>query len=129
MGDKSGYLILIDTKQTLARRLSFKKRAVDRFWFVLEGALLTWYQEVNGKELGHVHMKSVLGIESEESVKETSVFVIRLADKTSLNLQATSSRPDVSDSQYCKQWVTALRKGQELVARSFGSSVASGLMF
>jgi hypothetical protein len=129
MGDKSGWLVIVETKQTLARRLSIKKKSPDRFWFVLEGAMLTWFQDVNGKELGHVHLKSVVTIETEESVRESSAFVLRLADKTSLNLVATSSWPSVTDAAYCKQWVVALRKGRELVAHSFGSSANTGMMF
>ncbi len=67
-------------------------------------------------------------VESEE--KDGSVaFVLRLNDKSSVNLIATSSRPEVTDSQYCKQWVAALRKAQSIVPRSFGSAANTGMMF
>ncbi len=43
MGDKSGWLVKVEAKATLGRRLSFRKKLPDRFFFTLDGPSLTWF--------------------------------------------------------------------------------------
>lgn len=52
-GDKSGWLVVlpdrrkVGTVKTLGRRLSLRKRGPDRFFFVIDGTLLSWYKAVS----------------------------------------------------------------------------------
>ena len=131
-GDKSGFILRVDAggaPKTLGRRLSFKKDTPERHWFVLDGLRLTWFDTVDGKELGAVHMNQVEYVDAEDAVVESTSIVIHMNDKTTMNLVARSNRPAVSHSAYCKGWVTALRKAKAQVAGQFGSSTNTGMIF
>jgi hypothetical protein len=130
MGDRSGWMVKVAARpSTLTRRLSFRKSAPDRFFFVLDGASLTWYEDVGGRQLGNIHMKDVEYVEMQDSVGETTAFALRMLDKSSHNFTATSSKPDVSDAHACLAWVAALRKARELIQGSFGTASNTGMMF
>eukprot|EP00051_Salpingoeca_urceolata_P032211 m.14678 g.14678 ORF g.14678 m.14678 type:complete len:321 (+) comp4872_c1_seq1:214-1176(+) len=65
-GDKSGWLIkrpnLRGRAGTLrgTRRLSLKKQKPERYFFVLDGALLSWYSQVDApQEVGFLHINKV----------------------------------------------------------------------
>jgi hypothetical protein len=129
MGDKSGWLVKVEPKQTLGRRLSFRKKMPDRYFFILEGASFTWYDDVGGAQSGNIHMKDVDYVEAEDSLGGRATFAIRMRDKTSTSFIATSSRPEVSDAQYCAAWVAVLRKARETLKDSFGSAANTKMMF
>jgi hypothetical protein len=114
---------------TLSRRLSFKKDTPQRYWYVLDGMLLTWFDKVDGKELGKVHMKDVVSIDSEDATEGSTSIVIQVADKTAINLVLRSARPDVTHADYCKAWLVALRKAKSSVPTTFGSTAATGMFF
>lgn len=113
-GDKSGWLMKLKDstadkgKNTLSRRLSLTSFKPSRFWFVLEGALLSWYKTVDGKEEGFVHLGKLKEI-SWTSGADTIAFELFFNDeKTSLELECRSDRPSVTDKEYFTSWVQAL---------------------
>ena len=116
-------------QKTLGRRLSFKKDTPERYWYVLDGLRLVWYETVDGKEVGSAHMKDIEYIDSEDAVADSTSIVIHMTSKAVMNLVARSSRPNVSNGDYCKSWVSALRKAKSLVAGQFGSSTNTGMIF
>ena len=132
-GDISGFLYLFEVEKpkTFGRRLSLKKKGdgPDRYWFVLDGALLTWYTDVDGEEAGSIHFKDVEYVVSEDAVSDSNRIVLRKLDKVSINMVAVSIRPEIPDSVYAKSWLTALRKAKDRIGGGFGSSANTGMIF
>ena len=91
--------------------------------------LLTWYDKVDGKEVGNVHMKDVDAVNSEDATEGSTSIVLSLSNKSVINLVLRSGRPDVTNAEYCKAWLVALRKAKSSVPTSFGSTSTTGMLF
>lgn len=95
----------MDGKRTLGRRLSFRKNKPKRFFFVLDGKLLTWYDEPKGTELGFAHLGKALTLEPEDIAS----FSIHFNDGTVKQLLAESTNPNVSSEDLCTSWKIAIK--------------------
>merc|ERR1711871_1026806 len=63
MNDKSGWMTempKMDGKKTLSRRLSSrKKEAGNKYWYIIDGRLLTWFTDIKGEEVGFLHLSKL----------------------------------------------------------------------
>lgn len=112
--DKSGWLVKVDEKkpkiqeQATSKRMSIKKKGPERLWFVLDGALLTWFDKVDGKEIGYCHLGMLK--ELSWSSKETNTrFRLDFNDgKSFIELDCVSEVPTKSNVELFNEWVQAL---------------------
>ncbi|EGD77941.1 hypothetical protein PTSG_09576 [Salpingoeca rosetta] len=122
-GDKSAWLtVLPDRKKmsgvkSLGRRFSFKKLKPLRYFFVLEGALLTWYKEVDGEEVDYVHLGKLREISFPQRTDNTA-FTLVLGNDRLLEIECTSDKPGISDKDVFQDWVETLTR----VRREVGGS-------
>lgn len=125
-GDKSAWLMLLPdyTKEnaikTIGRKMSLKRKAPPIRWFVLDGALLSWYKKVDDeKEEGFCHLGKLRQISFPQKDENTQ-FTLHLDDKddTKVEIVCISERPDISPIDIFNDWVKTLTE----VRRSVGGS-------
>ena len=50
----------MDGKKTLSKRLSAKKGAQGKkYWYVIDGRLLSWFEDIKGEESGFLHLSKL----------------------------------------------------------------------
>lgn len=112
--DKSGWLFQVDAGAKKARRASFKKDANPRYWYTIDGKLLTWCTDVDsGKEVDYLHLGKVAKIEVQAadviiSLKPTGVG--KKKQTRVLCLRAFTDDPNTDDEAAAAGWVNALVK-------------------
>ena len=114
-GDKSGWLLKLDEikpknqeeKTGTLRRLSqsmLGKAGPERLWFVLDGALLSWFDKVDGKEEGYCHLGKLREL-SWPSVPGNTKFRLDFNDgKSMIEIGCVSEIPTVSNVEYFESW-------------------------
>jgi hypothetical protein len=125
-GDKSAWLMLLpdyskeNAIKTIGRKMSLKRKAPPMRWFVLDGALLSWYKNVDDeKEDGFCHLGKLRQISFPQK-EENTQFSLHLDDKddTKIDIVCVSERPDVSAIEMFNDWVKTLTE----VRRSVGGA-------
>lgn len=115
MLDKSGWLYELSATKggaaKLKRRMSFKKAEHPKYWYTLDGKLLTWCTDVNGEEAGFLHLGKVHKI----SVSASDIIIqLKPTGKNKkvaiLTLRAFTDDPNIDDEAAAKGWVEALVK-------------------
>lgn len=121
-GDKSGWLVKLDEIKpkiqeektgSLLRRLSFmRKTEPQRLWFVLDGALLSWFDGIDGKEEGYCHLGKLKEL-SWPSVANNNRFRLDFNDgKAMIEIACVSETPTMTHMEYFDEWtkeITAVR--------------------
>lgn len=125
-GDKSAWLMLLpdyskeNAIKTIGRKMSLKRKTPPIRWFVLDGALLSWYKNVDDeKEEGFCHLGKLRQISFPQK-EESTQFTLHLDDKddTKIEIVCISERPDVNAIDIFNDWVKTLTE----VRRSVGGS-------
>lgn len=115
MLDKSGWLYQLKdstvSKGGNRRRLSFKKQENPRYWYTIDGKLLTWSTDVDGAEVDYLHLGKVAKI---EVVGSDIIIQLKPAGPkkkvTVLSLRAFTDDPNIDDEAAAAGWVQALVK-------------------
>lgn len=98
-----------------------KKQENPRYWYTIDGKLLTWSSDINGEEVGYLHLGKVHKIEV-----ALSDILIQLKPTGSkkkvqkLNLRAFTDDPNIDDEAAAAGWVDALVKalqGEKAIAK------------
>eukprot|EP00730_Choanoeca_flexa_P005314 TRINITY_DN11924_c0_g2_i1.p1 TRINITY_DN11924_c0_g2~~TRINITY_DN11924_c0_g2_i1.p1 ORF type:complete len:347 (+),score=102.75 TRINITY_DN11924_c0_g2_i1:199-1239(+) len=113
-GDKSAWFKVIPDKKsggggmrTLGRRFSISKKRQDRYWLVLDGALLTWYKDIDGEEIGYSHLGKLREI-SYQQREDNTMFTLHYGEDSKLELIAISNHPTKTDVDIFKDWVQTI---------------------
>ena len=133
-GEKSGWLFA--TIPQKKKRFGRKKKGAsqtNRHWFVLEGQRLTYYDNVDGTELGHFDLLHANHISGEDHAEDSRTFVIEMeegkSDVPRITLRTQSRQPDKTDHDICVEWLKVLRSAKSRQSHEFGSSHNTGMMF
>lgn len=102
--DKSGWMYLLNGGGKSKRRASLRSK-LPKHWFTLESKLLTWFSDVNGEELGYLHLGRVVKIEVN---KDMITAHLRGAKRTVLSLRAFCDNPSSSPEAMAKEWAKAI---------------------
>jgi len=119
MLDKSGWLQELPNtkgKKTLSRRLSSSKGKTKKYFYTIDGKLLSWAAEPNGEEVDFLHLGKVAEVTLQGAALELK---LKGKDKGSLALIGNSDDPNVTSEQLMESWKDALIKaitGQAAVA-------------
>lgn len=108
MLDKSGWLQELPNtkgKKTLSRRLSSSKGKTKKFFYTIDGKLLSWSAEPNGEEVDFLHLGKVAEVTLQGSALELK---LKGKDKGSLALIGNSDDPNVTSEQLMEGWKDAL---------------------
>lgn len=108
MLDKSGWLSQMPAggKKTLGRRLSSKGK-MEKFFYTIDGKLLSWAKEPDGEEVDFLHLGKV----AEVTVQGTAIELkLKGAKALSLALVGNSDDPNVTSEQLMESWKEALIK-------------------
>jgi hypothetical protein len=130
MLDKSGWLYEVASGGAKkAKRSSFKKAANPRYWYTIDGKLLTWHKGTDCKEeVDYLHLGKVAKIEVD--VGDIYIQLKPTGPKKkvkTLCLKAFTDDPNVDDAAAAKSWVDSLVKALrgEKAARAEMKAVAS----
>lgn len=113
MLDKSGWLFQVNAGAKKARRASFKKEASPRYWYTIDGKLLTWSTDVDGTEVDYLHLGKVAKIEVQSAEVIISLKATGAGKKKSTRvicLRAFTDDPNTDDEAAAAGWVNALVK-------------------
>ena len=109
--DKSGFLFQLpkrDGKKTIGRRLSMKKKKPTRFWFVLDGKLLSWYNDVEDKEeVGFVHLGKIREVQANQ-VNGNCTLKLVAKDGKDIELMVESTDPNTSSEELMTSWQSSI---------------------
>lgn len=114
--DKSGWMMEVpklDGKKTLARRLSSRSRAKPlKYWYVIDGRLLSWFTDTDAKEeVGFLHLSKLKRITYvPDSDGQARQFALVLKNQTKITLECASSDPNVTTHDYTLSWMSAIQK-------------------
>lgn len=114
MLDKSGWLVELpsDGKKTLGRRLSLKKNVSSRYWYTIDGKLLTWAKGIDGEEVDFVHLGKVKQVNHAGNILEIVLNVPAgsgpKAKPKKLCLMCESDNPNMSNEELAASWVKAI---------------------
>merc|ERR1719460_2317586 len=113
--DKSGWMTIVpkmDGKKTLGRRLSSRSKAVGKkYWFVIDGRLLEWYEKIDGEEVGFLHLsklKRITYVPDADGQARQFSLILKSGEKTTL--ECSSTDPNLSTHDYCMGWMGAIQK-------------------
>lgn len=109
MLDKSGWLNQMPPagKKTLSRRLSSSKGKMDKFFYTIDGKLLSWAKEPNAEEVDFLHLGKVAEVTVQGNAIELK---LKGAKAQSLALMGNSDDPNITSEQLMESWKEALIK-------------------
>lgn len=110
MLDKSGWLFQVagSTKKTLGRRLSSRKSTTAaKFWYTIDGKLLTWTDKINGEEIGFLHLGKVAEVTLQGNVVDLK---LKGAKGGSVTLMGNSDDPNTTNEQLMEGWKSSFVK-------------------
>ena len=117
MLDKSGWLVALPKeggKKTLGRRLSLSKKGGSqaRFWYTIDGKLLSWAAAIDGEEVDFVHLGKVKQVTQAGNIIEI-VLKPKIGAKASdkpekFALMAESDDPNQTHEELAGTWVSAI---------------------
>eukprot|EP00055_Hartaetosiga_balthica_P005033 m.14118 g.14118 ORF g.14118 m.14118 type:complete len:498 (+) comp4256_c0_seq1:147-1640(+) len=122
LNDMSGWMSEVPQnsgKKTLGRRLSMRKQKPKRFFFVVDGKLLTWFDEPHGEEVGFVHLGKVKDIVHDPP---SSLFELHIKGQPTVMYNVESPNPNVSADDLCDKWVNVLREATSKKHSSMSTS-------
>jgi len=95
------------------RKMSFRKAETPKYWYTIDGKLLSWAADVNGEEINYLH----LGKTKSVAVNEADI-ILELKDsaktktQTQLVLRAFSDDPNIDDIGIAGKWAAALHQAR-----------------
>lgn len=125
--DKSGWMSEVpqlDGKKTLARRLSSRSKAKSvKYWYVIDGRLLSWFTDTNAKEeVGYLHLSKLKRItyvpDADGQARQFSLIL--KGGTTKISLECASSDPNITTHDYTLSWMGSIQKA--LTAQSTPSA-------
>jgi len=115
MLDKSGWMTIVpkmDGKKTLGRRLSSRsKEKGKKYWFVIDGRLLEWYDKIDGEEVGFLHLsklKRITYVPDADGQARQFSLILKSGEKTTL--ECSSTDPNLSTHDYTMSWMSSIQK-------------------
>jgi hypothetical protein len=121
--DKSGWMSempKMDGKKTLSRRLSAKKKAAgQKYWYVIDGRLLTWFADIKGEEVGFLHLSKLKRITYvPDADGQARQFSLLLKNNQKITLECASSDPNVTTHDYTMSWMSSIQKALSGIQKS-----------
>eukprot|EP00039_Didymoeca_costata_P018522 m.333796 g.333796 ORF g.333796 m.333796 type:complete len:599 (+) comp17225_c0_seq1:231-2027(+) len=116
MNDKSGWMTELngatEQKKGLGRRLSSRgKDKGKKYWYVIDGRLLSWFDDINGEEIGFLHLSKLKRITYiPDADGQAKQFSLLLKTGQKIALQCHSTDPNMSTHDYCMSWMSAIQK-------------------
>jgi len=113
MLDKSGWLYEVAAGgQKKGKRMSFKAAANPKYWYTIDGKLLTWHKDTDCKEeIDYLHLGKVAKIEVDVGNIYIQLKPTGPKKKSrKLCLKAFTDDPNIDDAAAAKVWVDALVK-------------------
>jgi len=110
MLDKSGWLFEVagNSKKTLGRRLSSRKStSAAKFWYTIDGKLLSWSDKINGEEVGFLHLGKVAEVTLQGNVVDLK---LKGAKAKSITLMGNSDDPNQTNEQLMETWKNSFTK-------------------
>eukprot|EP00041_Stephanoeca_diplocostata_P035157 m.1229055 g.1229055 ORF g.1229055 m.1229055 type:complete len:550 (+) comp24649_c0_seq26:194-1843(+) len=113
MLDQSGWLYEAAIGKELARTGTIKRRSskskFPKYWYTLDGKLLSWFKDVDGEEINYLHLGKTETIES----KDDMVILTLKNKKQMLKLRAFSDNPNEEASTIAQKWCDRLNAAKE----------------
>lgn len=115
MLDKSGWLYELpggNSKVTLGRRLSLKKTETPKYWYTIDGKLLSWSATIDGPEINFLHLGKVAQVAESGNTLEITLKKPegKKKEPKKLALMGESDDPNVSSEDLIKSWVKAIQE-------------------
>eukprot|EP00040_Diaphanoeca_grandis_P017993 m.94635 g.94635 ORF g.94635 m.94635 type:complete len:586 (+) comp26741_c0_seq1:139-1896(+) len=124
MLDHSGWLYEIPSGKGAKpakgkRKMSFRKAETPKYWYTIDGKLLSWAATVGGEEINYLHLGKTKAVQVQEAdiilpLKDTA----KTKTQSALCLRAFSDDPNIDDKGIAKKWGEALhhaRTGEKAV--------------
>lgn len=110
--DKSGFLYLAPVrasgKKTIGRRLSIKKAKPIRYWYVLDGKLLSWFNDVKDTDdVGFVHLGKMRSAKLDLKGNQ-GFIVLSPREGKAMELIVESTDPNITSEQLAQSWFNCL---------------------
>eukprot|EP00050_Salpingoeca_kvevrii_P016214 m.53468 g.53468 ORF g.53468 m.53468 type:complete len:260 (+) comp6766_c0_seq1:82-861(+) len=122
--DLSGWIYRVHQRGSISgtlRRMSMRSRR-QRLWFVLDGALLTYYKSVGGDEVGYIHLGKI-----EEILWRPEELRLQLHYREKkpelLELEFESYNPNVPAEKLFSEWRDALLAIRRTLTGNFGADM------
>lgn len=118
MLDHSGWLYEMPSTHTggakkSKRKMSFRKQETPRYWYTIDGKLLSWSATVGGEEINYLHLGKVKAVEVNHAdivlpLKDSA----KTKNQSALVLRAFSDDPNIDDVGVALKWAEALHKAR-----------------